>query len=62
MTTLGALRSYLFCIHQSKLNRLPLTYKMWRQMFMRAHFTALQWKSLQLLSPELPDPNGYGWK
>ena len=29
---------------------------------MRAHFTALQWKSLQLLSPELPDPNGYGWK
>ena len=31
-------------------------------MLMRVHFTALQWKSSHLPSPELPDPNKYGLK
>ena len=62
VTTLGALRSHLLSIHQNESNRLPPTHKAFRQMLMRAHFTALQWKSSHLLSTELPDPNEYGWK
>ena len=62
VTTLGALRWRLFSIHQRELNRLPPTHKAFRQMLMRAHFTALQWKSSHLPSPELPDPNEYSWK
>ena len=31
-------------------------------MLMHAHVTALQWKPSHLPSPELPDPNEYGWK
>ena len=31
-------------------------------MLMRSHFTALQWKFSLIPSPELPDPNEYGWK
>ena len=56
------LRCHLFSINQSESNRLPTTHKVFRQMLMRAHFTALQWKSSHLPSPKLPDPNEYGWK
>ena len=61
VTKLGALRWHLFSIHQSESNRLTTTYKAFRQIMMRAHFIALQWKSSHLPSPELPDPNEYGW-
>ena len=62
VTTLGALTWHLFLIHQSESNRLPPTLQAFRQMLMRAHFTALKWKSLHLPPLELPDPNEYGWK
>ena len=59
VTTLGAFGWHLFSIHQSESNRLSPTHKVFRQMLMRAHFTALQWKSSHLSSPELLDPNEY---
>ena len=62
VTTLGTFGWHLFSIHQSESNRLSPTHKVFRQMLMRAHFTALQWKSSHLPSPKLPDPNEYGWK
>ena len=52
----------MFSIHQSESNVLPQTHKALRQMLIGAHFFALQWKSSHCLSPELPDPNEYGWK
>lgn len=56
-TTLGALTWHVFSIHQSEWKTLPPTHKAFRQMLMRNHFTALQWKSSHLVSPVLPDPN-----
>ena len=32
------------------------------QKILRTHYTSLQWKSAHVLSPELPDPEDYGWK
>ena len=32
------------------------------EMVLRAHYTALQWKSAHIPSPLLPDPEPYGWK
>ena len=60
--TLGALRWHLSLIHQRESNRLPPTHKAFRQMLMHPHFTAFQWKSSHLPSPELPAPNEYGWE
>ena len=60
--TVRALKLHLFSIHQSKMNRLPPTHNAFRQMLMRAHFTALQWKSLYLRSAELPNSNEYNRK
>ena len=62
VATLGALRWYLFSKNQTESNKLPPTRKALQQMMMRAHFTAMQWKSSHLQHPNLPDPNNYGWK
>ena len=62
VTTLWALRWYLFSKNQTEFNKLPPTRKALQQMMMRAHFTAMQWKSSHLQHPNLPDPNNYGWK
>ena len=62
VTTVGALRWHLLPIFQSESNRLPPTHKAFRQILIRAHLTALQWNSSHLPSPELTDPNEYGWK
>ena len=58
VTTLGALRWYLFSKNQTESNKLPPTRKAFQQM-MPAHFTAMQWKSSQLQHPNLPNPNNY---
>ena len=30
-------------------------------MVLRAHYTCLQWKSSHIPSPQLPNPNDFGW-
>ena len=54
VTTLGALRWYLFSKNQTESNKLPPTRKAFQQMMIRAHFTAMQWKSSYLQHPNLP--------
>ena len=61
ITSLSSLRWHLFSIHQSESNRLPPTEAAFKQMILRSHFTAMQWKSSHLPTPILPDPNEYGW-
>ena len=62
VTSLGALRWYLFSKKQTESNKLPPTGKAIQQMMMHAHFTATQWKSSHLQHPNLPGPNNYEWK
>ena len=62
VTTLGALRWYLFSKNQTESKKLPPRGKAFQQMMVRAHFTAMQWKSSHLQHPNLPDPNNCGWK
>ena len=62
VTTLGELRWYLFAKYQHESTKLPPTRKAFEQKILRAHFTALQWKSSHISSPLLPDPNDFGWK
>ena len=54
VTTLGALRWYLFSKNQTETNKLPPTRKAFQQMMIRVHFTAMQWKSSYLQHPNLP--------
>ena len=62
ITTLEALRWYLFSKNQTESNKLSPTRKPFQQMMMRAHFPPMQWKSSQLQHPNFSDPNNYGWK
>ena len=41
---------------------MPPTYGALHEKFLRAHYTALQWKSAHIPPPRLPNPEEYGWK
>ena len=55
------LRWYLFSKQQLEGQSLPPTRAALSQKVLRAHYTALQWKSSHLASPYLPDPTEFGW-
>lgn len=61
VSTLGQLRWYLFAKFQHESTKLPPTRKAFEQKILRAHYTALQWKSSHISNPSLPDPNLFGW-
>ena len=56
---LAQLRWYLFSKNQFE-SQMPHIYGALHEKVLRAHYTALQWKSEQIPSPLLPDM--YGWK
>ena len=41
---------------------MPPTYRALHEKVLRAHYTALQWKTAHIHSLLLPDPGPYGWK
>ena len=61
ITNLGELHWHLFTKYQFDSSKLPPTKKTLRQMVLRAHYTPLQWKSPHIPSPQLPNPNEFGW-
>ena len=59
---LAALKWYKFSKQQLDLQKLPPISEAFLQKVIRAHYTAIQWKSPYLPSPSLPGPGEYGWK
>ena len=58
---MGGLRWYLFTKYQYESSKLPPIKKAFEQMVLRANYTCLQWKSSHIPSPQLPNPNDFGW-
>ena len=58
---LSELRWYCFSKNQSESQKMPPTSGTLYQKVLRAHYTSLQWKSAHIPSPQLPDPEDYGW-
>ena len=58
---LGGLRWYLFTKYQYESSKLPPTKKAFEQMILRTHYTCLQWKTSHIPSPQLHNPNDFGW-
>ena len=56
------LRWWLFKKKQEQSERLPPTPDALRQATLRAHYQLMVWNSDTVANPELPSPDGYGWK
>ena len=59
--SLASLKWVMFSKYQTESRRLPLTREAFRQNILLSHYTALQWKSSHVSSPDLPDPKDFGW-
>ena len=63
VTDFGSLQWHLFSKYQLDSSKLPPpTQKVFEQMILRAHYTALQWKCSHIPFPVIPDPEEFGWK
>ena len=51
----------MFSKHQYESGKLAPTKMALDQKVLRAHYTAITWKSANISSPILPDPQEYGW-
>ena len=61
ISNLQELRRYMFSKHQYKSDKLSPTKMALGQKVLRAHYTALTWKSAHMSSPILPGLQEYGW-
>ena len=59
---LSELRWHYFSKNQLEFQKIPPTSGTLYQKVLRTHYTSLQWKSAHIPSPQLPDPEDYGWK
>ena len=59
MSNLAELIWYIFSKHQYESDKLPSTKMDLDQKVLRAHYTAVIWKSAHTSSPILPDPQEY---
>ena len=62
VSDLAELRWRMFSKYQCESEKLPPTKSTLEQKILRAHYTALTWKSSHISSPILPNPEEYGWK
>ena len=58
----GKLRWQLFKRSQSEAEKLPPTIGALRHHILRAHYQAMVWHHAGDAIPEVPSPDGYGWK
>ena len=52
----------MFKKKQEQSERLPLTPDVLHQVTLRAHYQLMVWNSDTVANPDLPSPDGYGWK
>lgn len=62
MTSVKQLRWWLFKQKQAESERLPPTQSALKQAVMRSHYQTMVWNNDIIVHPEIPSPNGYGWK
>lgn len=62
ITKVHELRWYLFKKKQAQSERLPPTKSALKEAILRAHYQAMIWNSATTCNPEIPSPEGYGWR
>ena len=62
ISTVKALRWWLFTKKQAKSERLPPTLAALQQAILRAHYQLLVWNSDRNPNPALPSPKDFGWE